>query len=364
MLIPKRPWKEFNSLDEKISILKQFEIIPPKATEIKKLYYKGFYSNNNAVECDVVGYVDDYEIILNVNGELHSILPDCFVEMQKRERFIIVDIETPMSFSPSSGIRQVAALFVEDYRVVDSIDLKIVTDEELYLKGYGQGLDPIEENEELKNKFKSFIKKYKCPLIAHNASFDRSFLKYWGWIDDKTKFYCSMNNIKSRYKFDSYKLSSLLDEFNIQSTQTHTALKDTLDLLEILKITKVEKWTLLGESTSKEYSNSSKTKPSSFASKDKKQADKKKLEEAKTNIISDLLNDKKIVFTGETKNERVDLQVLAIKYGGNVTTSISKKTNLLVVGDNPGKSKISKANELEINIITENDFLEMIKVKL
>ncbi|MDU2670626.1 MAG: BRCT domain-containing protein [Clostridium sp.] len=361
MINPKREWKEFTSLNEKISILKKFEIISPKSTEIKKLYYKGTYSNYNAIECDVVGYVDDCEIILDVNGELHSILPDYFIEMQKRDRFIIVDIETPMSFSPTSGIREVAAIFVEDYRVTDSINLKVVSNEELYLKGYGQGLEAIEKNEELKSIFKSFVKKYRCPLIAHNASFDRNFLKYWGWIDDKTKFYCSMNNIKSRYKFESYKLDALLKEFNIQSTQTHTALKDVLDLLEILSITKIDKWTLLGESSSKENYKTPKVKPSYFVSKEKKENDKKKLEDAKSNIISNLLNNKKILFTGDTKNERTDLQVLAIKHGGTSVTSISKKTDLLVVGSNPGKSKIAKANELEITMITEDEFLEMIK---
>ena len=36
--------------------------------------------------------------------------------MQKKGRFIIVDIETPRSFSPADGIREVAAVVVEDYR--------------------------------------------------------------------------------------------------------------------------------------------------------------------------------------------------------------------------------------------------------
>ena len=35
------------------------------------------------------------------------------VDMQKKERFIIVDIETPRSFSPADGIREVAAVVVE-----------------------------------------------------------------------------------------------------------------------------------------------------------------------------------------------------------------------------------------------------------
>ena len=239
MISPKRAWKEFDSFEEKLEKLKEFEIISPKAKEIKTLYYKGAYTTD-IVECDVVGYVDQFEIILNINGELHSIMPECFVEMQKRERFIIVDIETPKSFKPKDGIREVAAVFVEDYRVVDSIHIAKITDEDLYKKGYGQGLEAIEEDVESIESFKAFISKYKCPIIAHNAQFERSFLRYWKWVDEKQKFYCSMHNIKLKEDLESYKLISLLKHFRIKSEQTHTAMEDVLDLLELLKVVKIE----------------------------------------------------------------------------------------------------------------------------
>ena len=155
--------------EAEIEVLKELKLVSPKANDIKTLYYKGAYTEN-AVECDVVGIVDNNEIILDINGELHSIHPDYLLDMQKKERFIIVDIETPRSFKPADGIREVAAIVVEDYRVIDSLHLAIINDEEQYKNGYGDGLDAIEENEELKSKFKALVKKYKCPLVAHNAS--------------------------------------------------------------------------------------------------------------------------------------------------------------------------------------------------
>ncbi|WP_283705737.1 BRCT domain-containing protein [Clostridium perfringens] len=368
MLNPRRTWTKFKSLDEKIDILRKLQIISPKTEEIKKFCYKGYYTNYSPVECDVIGYVDDNEIILNVNNELHSILPDYFIDMQKRERFIIIDIETPMSFSPSSGIKEVAAIFVEDYQVVDSLHLKKVVDENITDYSYGKGLAAIEENFEFKEQFKSFIKKYKCPLIAHNASFDRNFLKYWGWIDDKTKFYCSMNNIKSNYKLDSYKLSYLLEYFNIKTSQSHEAMKDVLDLLEILKITKIDKWTLLG--TYKKQNETKKISPqpnspqsSYYISKEQKEQNKNKLLLAKENIISNIFNNKRIVFTGDMTKERIDMMEIAIKYGAIVTTSISGKTDLLVVGLNPGKSKLLKAKDLNLVIISEDKFWDIINSK-
>ena len=46
--------------------------------------------------------------------------------------------------------------------------------------------------------------------------------------------------------------------------------------------------------------------------------------------------------------------------GGKVSASISKKTNYVVAGDNMGPSKKTKAENLGIAIISEDDFLEMI----
>ena len=46
--------------------------------------------------------------------------------------------------------------------------------------------------------------------------------------------------------------------------------------------------------------------------------------------------------------------------GGNVTGSVSKKTNVVIVGDSPG-SKYDKAKELGITIWNEEEFVEKIK---
>ena len=46
--------------------------------------------------------------------------------------------------------------------------------------------------------------------------------------------------------------------------------------------------------------------------------------------------------------------------GGKVSSSISKKTNYIVAGDNMGPSKLAKAETLEVAIISEQDFIDMI----
>ena len=46
--------------------------------------------------------------------------------------------------------------------------------------------------------------------------------------------------------------------------------------------------------------------------------------------------------------------------GGKVSSSISKKTNFIIAGDNMGPSKLVKAKDLGITIISEQDFIHMI----
>lgn len=71
------------------------------------------------------------------------------------------------------------------------------------------------------------------------------------------------------------------------------------------------------------------------------------------------LNGYTVVITGEFENlSRNDLSAIIIRAGGKVSSSVSKRTSCLVVGDNPG-SKLSKAQELGIPIYSLSDFLAL-----
>lgn len=58
---------------------------------------------------------------------------------------------------------------------------------------------------------------------------------------------------------------------------------------------------------------------------------------------------------------RDDLKKSIEDNGGKVGSSISAKTDYVVAGDNMGPAKLEKANQLGIPIISEKDFVEMIK---
>ena len=76
---------------------------------------------------------------------------------------------------------------------------------------------------------------------------------------------------------------------------------------------------------------------------------------------SDKLKDLTIVISGVfEKVSRKELQKLIEDHSGKNTSSISKKTDYLVAGENMGPSKRTKAENLGIKIVTESEFLEMI----
>ena len=77
-------------------------------------------------------------------------------------------------------------------------------------------------------------------------------------------------------------------------------------------------------------------------------------------IKDNKLQGKSFVFTGTMNIDRVLAQENVRKLGGQISNSISKNTSYLVVGENPG-SKFDKAKELNVKIINEKEFLEMVK---
>jgi len=57
---------------------------------------------------------------------------------------------------------------------------------------------------------------------------------------------------------------------------------------------------------------------------------------------------------------RKEAESLIEKLGGKSSGSVSKKTDFVVAGASPG-SKLDKANELGVKVLTEDEFLAMMK---
>lgn len=83
--------------------------------------------------------------------------------------------------------------------------------------------------------------------------------------------------------------------------------------------------------------------------------------QAKAKPKSDKLSGKTFVLTGTLQNMTRDEASAIIKsHGGKTSSSVSKKTSYVLAGENAG-SKLDKALDLGVIILTEDDFLEMIK---
>ena len=76
--------------------------------------------------------------------------------------------------------------------------------------------------------------------------------------------------------------------------------------------------------------------------------------------VSERLEGKKFVLTGSLPNlTRKEASELIEKHGGTTTSSVSKNTDFVLAGESAG-SKLDKARNLDIKIIDEEEFLEMI----
>tara|TARA_B110000211_G_scaffold234454_1_gene304154 strand:- start:200 stop:2194 length:1995 start_codon:yes stop_codon:yes gene_type:complete len=75
-----------------------------------------------------------------------------------------------------------------------------------------------------------------------------------------------------------------------------------------------------------------------------------------------ILQGKSFVISGVfTNHSRDELKKMIEQNGGKNTASISKKTSYLVAGDKMGPSKREKAENLEVSIISEDEFIELLK---
>ena len=80
--------------------------------------------------------------------------------------------------------------------------------------------------------------------------------------------------------------------------------------------------------------------------------------QARTN----LLKGQSIVISGVfTHHSRDEYKEMIENNGGKNVGSVSKSTSFILAGDNMGPSKLEKANKLGVRLVTEDEFLDMIK---
>lgn len=79
-------------------------------------------------------------------------------------------------------------------------------------------------------------------------------------------------------------------------------------------------------------------------------------------LASSLFEGQTVVISGTfAKYSRDEMKKLIESNGGKNGSSITKKTNLLVAGENMGPSKLKKATDLKVEIVNEEEFLKRIQ---
>ncbi len=71
---------------------------------------------------------------------------------------------------------------------------------------------------------------------------------------------------------------------------------------------------------------------------------------------------KKVVFTGDLMTFRRKEAAHKVKLlGADINTSISKRTDFVIIGNNPGPAKMLKIEKLNVPVISEEEFLKMLE---
>jgi len=85
------------------------------------------------------------------------------------------------------------------------------------------------------------------------------------------------------------------------------------------------------------------------------------LDESKLLNRSDKLGGKTFVISGVFNVHRDELKKQIEQNGGKSTSSVTKKTDYLLAGDKPGPDKVKKAEQFNITILSEDEFLKLIE---
>ena len=290
---------------------------------------------------------------------------------------------TAFDFETSSGKTACALGVVRvENRVIVESKYWLIRPPDMYFNSYNievHGITPRDvinkpEFDELWAEMKPFFDNQV--IVAHNAAFDISvltnMLKYYDIDFPESEYYCTvMLGRKHWTRLTSHKLNILAQELGLRFKH-HDALEDAVvcakvaveiigqspesELNEIAKRFGYKAGRLSAPDHLDKFKKLPKRKPvkASITKADKE------LITVKTNILEKL----NFAIGGVFKNfEKNDLLVSIIENGGNITATVSKRTNYLLVGDKITKTKIDKANEYKIPVIKEQDYLKIIAGK-
>lgn len=413
-------YKTFDSFEEKQQKYREWDFKSRKKTELKKLFYKGTYTDkpyDDPEECDIIGYYNDVQLLIELKDSKEKVIIDRRYlkhmqlrtfridqnEEQKDEEipgeeltallddYVVYDIETTGFNSENDEIIEIAAVKVSKGKIVDKFQSLVRPTIEIPRKITKlTGITDLMvanacDITEVIPKFQNFIG--NSIVIGHNIkTFDNYFIA-------NVYSMCSLGELTNDYidtltiakklypELLSKKVDTLIEHLHINlDIPQHRALNDCYYEFEIYermkkdiikKFGSIDNFINFQPRSRKHSPNNEQTENKPKQNHYPRYEDLRKIETIKTEFDKNNPFYQKIcVFTGElSKYSREEAAQLIVDLGGKCENNVTKKTNYLIVSDDSdpsqksGKQKKAEDYKLkgrDIEIISEREFYDML----
>lgn len=403
-------WTPFIDIEDQLNHYRLWGLIPPKSKALRPIMVVDGYFD--APEpCQVVGYQGDDWAVIELSDGYHGIYGEYLAELQPNaqqkvpsgtcfaeilSRYIVLDIETTGFDFKHDRIIEIAACSYSygkrDAEFHTYVNPEMIIPKDIVsLTGITQDMITSAPSIlEVAPAFLSFIE--KIPLIGHNLrSFDVPFLSTQLSYDIDNPIIDTLPLARSNFELlPCHKLEYLNDALHLGSSLSHRAFCD-------VETTNALLWACLSPRKYEQYYHkafldhrvsqpATTSAPKAVQTSPRKQAPKniRKFQKIDVHSITPSadrpssdgpLTGKMIVFTGELSISREDAMQMAVDAGATLKSSVSRKTDYLVVGKQDitlvgmdgMSSKEERAHELNqsgkahIEIITEERFIALTK---
>lgn len=294
------------------------------------------------------------------------------------QNYVLVDIETTGLFPQYDEIIEISAVRIKNNEIIDSFSELVKPYNEInsfieQLTGITN--DMVKNARRIKDVLKSFLSFIKEDdiLVGYNFNFDVNFL-YNSTLENINSYFSNdfvdvlrFSRLLIKEKIDNCKLKTVAKFYDIDYSKAHRGKEDCLITFQVFK-------NLQNEAINQ------------YGSLENFFEHRKNIERGKKYNLNNITTEKEsfnedhpiykntFCFTGKLeKMTRTEAAQIVVDCGGFISSSITSKTNFLVLGNNDycstikdGKSSKQKKAEkmkldgMDIEIIPEDVFYEMI----
>ena len=394
-------WTRFKDLEDQIDHCRLWGLIPEKSNSLRPVMVVD--SRFDFPEpCQVVGYQTDKVAVIELPDGFHAVRGEHLVELQPQpyqnlgesicfvevlSNYVVVDIETTGFNHSNDRIIEIAAAKYEygqlsaKFQALVNPGMLLPADI-VQLTGITQAeVDGAPMLEDISADFLAFIG--TLPLVGHNAvSFDIPFLSSQLQVDILNTVVDTLPMARGAFpRLPRFGLEYLKSVFEFDFGPAHRAMADVETtnalLWACLAPNRYEQkmWSAYLKAVLSGEKVKRKSKPSSPSANSLHRVDIKAIKPRCDANPNHPLFNKNIVFTGELSIPRKDAMQMAVDCGAVLKSSVSSKTNYLVVGAQDMKKvgddgvsnkeldakRLNNMRKANIDIISEAEFMVLIK---